>query len=128
MKIGKWPVAKGFTLIELMVVMAVLAVLAGVVTPIYLDRVEDAREVTLKHNLTGLRTAIDQYVRDQGKYPDHLQRLVTKGYIRAVPVDPITQSSKTWVVVPPPNDPKAVYDVKSGAKGNGKDGTDYGTW
>lgn len=119
---------RGFTLIELMVVLAVLAILASIVTPLYLDRVEDAREVTLKHNLSGLRTAIDQYVRDQGQYPDTLEVLVSKGYVRAIPTDPMTESTKTWVLVPSPRGQKGVFDVKSGAQGKAKDGTEYAAW
>lgn len=118
----------GFTLIELMVVMAVLAILAGIATPLYLDRVDDAREVTLKQNLHGLRTAIDHYVRDQGQYPEALDVLVKKGYLRAIPTDPITQLPTTWVLVPSPRGQTGVFDVKSGAQGKAKDGTDYAAW
>jgi general secretion pathway protein G len=118
----------GFTLIELMVVLAVLAVLASMVVPRYLERVDDARETVLKQDLVGLRTAIDQYFRDKSRYPAALEELVTQRYIRAVPVDPLTQRADTWVLVPPKDGSKTVYDVRSGASGRAKDGTEYASW
>lgn len=118
----------GFTLIELLVVLAVLAVLAGMVTPHYLDRVEDAREAVLRHNLHGLRTAIDQFHRDRARYPDTLEELVAERYIRAVPLDPVTQRADTWTVLPPEGRGKGVFDVRSGAAGSGKDGKAYAAW
>lgn len=121
---------RGFTLIELLVVLAVLAVLAGIVTPLYLDRVDDARETVLRQNLVGLRHAIDQFYRDKGRYPARLAELVEQRYLRAVPEDPITQRADTWVVLPPqPGEtPASVFDVRSGAPGQAKDGTAYGQW
>ncbi len=120
---------RGFTLIELLIVFAVLALLASIVAPRYLDRVEDARETVLRQNLIGLRTVIDQFYRDKARYPVTLQELVTERYIRDVPTDPITQGTGTWVIVPPKNGSgTAVFDVKSGAKGNAKDGTQYANW
>lgn len=120
---------KGFTLIELLVVLAVLAVLASLVVPRYLDRVDDAREVVLKQNLVGMRTAIDQFYRDKGKYPETLDLLVTERYIRAIPVDPLTSRPDTWITIAPKGDgDKPVFDVRSGASGQSKDGSAYGTW
>lgn len=120
---------RGFTLIELIVVMAVLAILLSLVVPRYLDRVEDAREAVLKQNLVGLRNAVDQFYRDKSRYPQSMEELVTTRYIRAVPPDPITQSTQTWVIVPPKmGGAAAVFDVKSGAEGLAKDGSSYGTW
>ena len=119
---------EGFTLIELLVVLAVLAVLASMVVPRYLDRVDDARETVLRQDLVGLRAAIDQYFRDKARYPESLEELAKARYIRAVPVDPVSDRSDTWVVVPPNDGSKAVFDVRSGARGRGKDGTDYATW
>lgn len=128
--------ARGFTLIELLVVMAVLAILATLVVPRYSNRVDQAREVTLKQDLVGLRTAIDQFNRDKARYPNDLEELVTQRYIRAIPVDPITQLANTWVVIPPsattgstaakPNG--GVFDVKSGASGKAQDGSEYAAW
>jgi len=119
----------GFTLIELLVVLAVLAVLAGIVTPMYLDRVDDARETVLRQNLIGLREAIDQFYRDKGRYPSKLVELVEQRYLRSIPEDPITQRNDTWVLLPPrPEETNLVFDVKSGASGRAKDGTEYQRW
>jgi general secretion pathway protein G len=120
---------KGFTLIELLVVLAILATLAGLVVPQYINRADDAREVVLKQNLRGLREAIDQYYRDKRTYPPTLDQLVTDRYIRMVPMDPITEKVDTWKIIPPkPGKTDQVYDVRSGAKGKAKDGTDYASW
>lgn len=118
----------GFTMIELLVVMAVLAVLASLVVPRYMDKVESARETVLRHDLMDLRNAIDQFYRDQSRYPESLEELVIKRYIRAVPVDPITERTDTWVVVAPKEGSKSVFDVKSGAAGHSRDGSDYAHW
>jgi general secretion pathway protein G len=121
--------SRGFTLIELLVVLAVLAVLAGIVTPMYLDRVDDARETVLRQNLIGLREAIDQFYRDKGRYPSKLADLVEQRYLRSIPEDPITQRNDTWVLLPPrPEETNLVFDVKSGASGRAKDGTEYQRW
>lgn len=121
--------ARGFTLIELLVVLAVLAVLAGIVTPLYLDRVDDARETVLRQNLIGLREAIDQFYRDKGRYPNQLVELVEQRYLRSIPEDPITQRNDTWVVLPPrPEESNLVFDVRSGAGGRAKDGTEFKRW
>jgi general secretion pathway protein G len=119
---------RGFTLIELLVVMAVLAVLASLVAPRYMDKVDTARETVLRQDLVGMRTAIDQFYRDQARYPQTLDELVTKRYLRAIPVDPVTDSATTWIVVPPKDGSKAVFDVKSGAQQRARDGSDYASW
>ncbi len=118
----------GFTLIELMIVLVVIAVLASIVVPKYLDRIDDANETVLKQDLAGMRTAIDQFYRDKGKYPDALNDLVSERYIRSVPVDPITKSATTWKLVPSKSSDKNIFDVKSGAVGKSKDGSEYATW
>lgn len=126
--------AAGFTLIELLVVLAVLAVLLGIVAPNYIDRIGDAKEVTLRHNLVGLRSAIDQFYRDKGRYPESLQELADKRYIRAVPLDPLTNRNDTWVVLAPastggsPAVEGKVFDVRSGAEGQASDGSAYASW
>lgn len=121
---------RGFTLIELLVVLAVLAVLAAIVTPMYLDRVDDARETVLRQNLVGLRQTIDQFYRDKGRYPTQLDELVEQRYLRAIPEDPITQRADTWVLVSArPGDARSgVFDVKSGAPGRARDGSEFQRW
>lgn len=119
----------GFTLIELLVVLAVLAILAGITAPLYLDRVADARETTLRHNLVGLREAIDQFYRDKGRYPKALDELVEARYVRRIPEDPITGRNDTWQLVPArEGQTQAVFDVKSGATGRARDGSVYAQW
>ncbi len=115
-------------MIELLVVMAILAVLAGMVLPRYMDKVDNARETVLRHDLMDLRNAIDQFYRDQSRYPESLDELVVKRYIRAVPQDPITERVDTWVTIAPKEGAKAVFDVKSGATGQARDGSDYARW
>lgn len=124
---GKYQGA-GFTLMELLVVMAVLAILLSLVVPRYIDKVDVARETVLRQNLLGMRTAIDQFYRDQSRYPKTLEELVNQRYLRAIPVDPITESASSWLVVPPKDGIKAVFDVKSGAQQRARDGSDYAAW
>lgn len=124
---------RGFTLIEVLVVLVVLAVLTGIVVPNYLDRVAVAREVTLKHNLAGLRSAIDLFYRDKGRYPRSLGELAEARYIREVPEDPITRRKDSWVQIAPAKPTGAavgneIFDVRSGAEGPSSDGTAYATW
>jgi general secretion pathway protein G len=112
-----------------MVVLVVLAILASIVVPRYLDRVDDARETVLKQNLVGVRTAIDQFYRDKARYPATLDELVTERYIRDLPFDPIAQRTDTWVIVPPKSgSDKAVFNIKSCAIGVAKDGSEYANW
>ena len=119
----------GFTLIELLVVMAVIALLVAIATPRYFNSVEKSKEAVLKQDLSTMRDAIDKYYGDTGKYPDTLDDLVTKKYLRKLPVDPLTDSASTWVAVPPDDaDKGGVYDLHSGAPGNGRDGTPYSSW
>lgn len=121
---------RGFTLIELIVVMAILATLLMLAVPRYFSSIDRSKEATLRQNLVTMRDAIDQFQGDQGKLPESLEELVTKRYLRTMPVDPITESTTTWVVVAPPADTgkTGVQDVKSGAPGNGSDGTAYADW
>ncbi|MDQ5849906.1 MAG: prepilin-type N-terminal cleavage/methylation domain-containing protein [Pseudomonadota bacterium] len=108
----------GFTLVELMVVLTVIALLLSVVVPDYVGRVKRAEEAALKENLMLMRDALDKHYADAGRYPGTLEELVSKRYLRSIPSDPLTQSSSTWQAVPPA-DPKkgGVYDVRSAAKG-----------
>ena len=118
----------GFTLIELLVVMVVVALLASIVAPKYLDRVDTARETVLRQNLAGLRNSIDQFYRDKSRYPESLSELVQQRYIRAIPIDPITERADSWILVAPQDGGKGIFDIKSGSKLRAKDGTDYASW
>ncbi|HZM33821.1 MAG TPA: prepilin-type N-terminal cleavage/methylation domain-containing protein [Burkholderiales bacterium] len=108
----------GFTLVELMVVLAVIALLLSLVAPSYTGRVQRAEEAVLKENLFLMRDALDKHYADAGRYPATLEELVAKRYLRAIPPDPITGSNLTWVAVPPADAKRGgVWDVKSAAKG-----------
>lgn len=121
--------ASGFTLVELMVVMTIIALLISIAVPRYFHSVEVAKESTLKQDLSVMREAIDKFYGDNERYPNSIQELVSRKYIRSVPVDPITESAETWQVVAPGLDINgAVFDVKSGAEGTAKDGTAYSEW
>jgi prepilin-type N-terminal cleavage/methylation domain-containing protein len=123
--------ARGFTLIELLVVLAIVGLLLSVAVPRYFHSVQKARENTLRSSLQVMRDAIDKFAGDQGRYPDSMNELVTRRYLRAIPKDPITGSAESWQVVQPPADSMlagAVTDVKSGAAGDGADGTAYDSW
>ena len=120
---------RGFTLIELLVVLAILATLITIAVPRYFGHVDRAKDAALKQSLSVMRDAIDKYHGDQGRYPDTLDELVIKRYMRKVPPDPVTDSVATWVVDSPPGQGGAgAYDVHSGAPGNGADGTPYAEW
>ena len=120
---------QGFTLIELIVVMAIVALLITIAAPRYMRSLEKSKEAVLKEDLWVMRDALDKYYGDLGKYPNSLDELVEQKYLRTVPVDPVTDSSATWQVVPPA-DPElgAVYNVKSGASGTSTIGTSYSDW
>ena len=120
---------KGFTLIELLAVMVIIALLLTIAAPKYFGSVNRSRESILRQDLATMREALDKYYGDTGQYPDALEDLTKKKYLRGIPRDPITDSDTTWVIIAPTNDVKgAVYDVKSGAPGNGADGTAYAGW
>ena len=121
---------RGFTLIELLVVFAILATLLTLAVPRYFASVERSKEAVLKQNLATLRTALDQFHNDTGKYPESLDDLVKRRYLRVVPVDPITERADSWVPQPPPADSglSGIYDVRSGAEGKAADGAEYGSW
>jgi general secretion pathway protein G len=124
----------GFTLMEIMIVMALIATLAGVGLSMYGNSVTRAKEATLKEDLFRMRDAIDQYYADKNKYPPTLDALVTDKYLRAVPRDPFTSSVDTWQTTMSELAPSAVatepgiYDVKSGSELSGLDGTPYANW
>ena len=107
----------GFTLVELMVVLTVIALLLSVVVPDYVGRLKRAEEAVLQENLAVMRDALDKHYADAGKYPANLEELVAKRYLRSIPKDPFTQDT-SWVAVPPA-DPKkgGIFDIHSAAKG-----------
>ena len=121
--------SQGFTLIELMIVMVLIVILAGVGLAVYGNSVTRAKEATLKEDLFRMRDSIDQYYADKNKYPPTLSSLVEDKYLRMVPVDPFTNSADTWQTTmseADPSNPSAepgIYDVKSGAEQMSLDGT-----
>ena len=116
-----------FTLIELLVVFAIIATLLSLVAPRYFQSIDRSKEAALQENLATLRKALDQYQDDTGRYPNTLEDLVTAKYLRKVPIDPVTESEGTWVLVAPTDAKKGgVFDVKSGALGNSTSGKPYG--
>jgi general secretion pathway protein G len=119
-----------FTLIELIVVMAIVALLVSIAVPRYFQSIERSKEAVLRQNLATMRDALDQFLGDQGRFPDSIDELVAKRYLRSVPLDPITDSRETWIVVPPPADSgrSGAYDVRSGAAGAAPDGSAYADW
>lgn len=133
--------AQGFTVIELLVVLACIGLLLSIAAPRYIQHLDHAREMALKEDLHAIRLALDQFYSDRGRYPASLADLVSKRYLRALPEDPITNSTTTWITSPPP--PEAVRtpatgeasgegpgiaDVHSGATGQASDGSTYASW
>ena len=121
----------GFTLIELIVVMAIVALLVSITTPRYLLSLQRAREASLRSSLQTLRAAIDQYTADRGHYPDTLDALVAGRYLRDAPEDPLTGRRDSWVLLAPAPDSLLagnVWDVRSGAAGRSRDGGLYADW
>lgn len=117
---------RGFTLIELIVVLSIVALLVAIAGPRYFRSVERSREATLQHNLRILREAIDRFAADTGRYPESLDELARRRYVSRVPVDPLTDTAGSWVVVPPPQGLDGrVYDVRSGAEGVSSGGQPY---
>ena len=124
----------GFTLIELLIVLALISILAAMGVVQYKNGVVHTQESVLRTDLFRMRDAIDQYYADKNKYPASLDTLVSDGYMRKIPEDPITHSADTWQTVaaePDPSNPAAepgIYDVKSGAQGTALDGSTYADW
>jgi general secretion pathway protein G len=116
----------GFTLIELLVVLAIIALMLSIALPRYFHSVDVAKETILADNLHATRATIDKFYGDTGSYPDSLEQLVEKNYLRAVPVDPITESDQTWIIIPPPAGANGkVYNIHSGAAGMNRSGKPY---
>ncbi len=119
----------GFTLIELIVVMLIIAMLASLAVPRYFGSVQKSRDAVLREDLTLMRDALDKFYGDNDKYPTTLDDLVSRKYLRNIPRDPVTESTATWIIVPPEDPDKGgVYDVHSGADGNAPDGSPYKEW
>lgn len=132
---------RGFTLIEMLVVMAIIATLLSIAAPRYFRSTDDAREAALKSDLRTVREAIDHYHADRGSYPETLDDLVEKRYLRSIPVDPITGDAQSWTLIPPAAPtvgsapatlgglpaaaPTGIYDIRSGASGITRDGESY---
>lgn len=105
--------ARGFTLIELSVVLAVIALLLLLVTPRYFGALDRSKDKVLAHNLLQIRAAIDQYHADRGRYPDSLDELVQTRYLRSLPVNPVTEAPDWVLMPPPPGELGTVFDVKA---------------
>jgi general secretion pathway protein G len=124
----------GFTLIELLIVIALITILATMGVVQYRNSIQASKEAVLHTDLFRMRDAIDQYYADKAKYPASLDALVSDGYMRAIPQDPMTKSADTWQTVPAEPEPgntsaePGIYNVKSGAPGTGLDGTSYSEW
>ena len=125
---------RGFTIIELLVVLSLIMILVSLAMNNYRNSILTAKEATLRSNLVRMRDAIDQYYADKGVYPASIQALVSDGYMRAIPLDTITNSTETWTTVaaePDPTKPTSdpgIYDVKSGSDAMAMNGTRYADW
>ena len=126
---------RAFSLLEIMVVVTLLGLLATIVTSTHRNSARKARETVLRHNLQQIRMTLDQYNNDRGRYPDSLEVLQAEGYLREIPVDPITKSSDSWQVIyeedtsdEDSNYQPGVYDVRSGSEEVALDGTFYYEW
>lgn len=125
---------RGFTFIELLIVMTIISILVSIAVPLYQKSILRAKEAVLRNNLFTLRMAIDEYTFDKKKAPQRLQDLVDAGYLRQIPVDPITGSNQTWVVIMEDaltavdQTEPGIIDVRSGAEGISLDGTPYSEW
>ncbi|GAA4030762.1 type II secretion system protein [Actimicrobium antarcticum] len=118
---------RGFTLIELLVVLAIIAVLATLAMPKYFQSIDTAKEAVLLENLRLTRDTIDKFYADTGSYPDSLDELVDKKYLRTVPLDPITESRTTWILAAPDEPARGrVAGISSGAEGRDRNGTPFG--
>ena len=120
---------KGFTLIELLVVLGIVALLLTLAVPRYFPSVDRSKEIVLADNLRNVRMVIDQYYGATGRYPDSLEQLVEKKYLRALPFDPLAESDTAWSIVPPEDGAKGgVYNLHSSAPGIDRNGKPYAEW
>jgi general secretion pathway protein G len=120
---------RAFTLIELLIVMAIVALLLSLAMPRYFQGIATAKETVLADNLRITRETIDKFFGDTGRYPESLEELVEKKYLRAMPYDPIVESSSAWTLLPPdPASGGKIYGIQSSAPGNGRLGIPYAQW
>ena len=128
------PERRGFTLIELMIVMAVIAILIAIAVPVYNRSITRAKESVLRNNLFTMRTVIDEYTYDKQKAPQSLQDLVSEGYLRTIPVDPMTSSADSWKTIIEDTlnavnqTEPGIFDVRSGSDKTSLEGTPYSDW
>ena len=119
----------GFTLIELMVVMVIVAMLLALAAPRYFGSLQKSKETALRQTLSVTRDALDKFYSDKGKYPDSLDTLVSTRYLRSLPIDPLLDSASNWLLVAPDDPAKgALSDIHSSAEGLGRDGTVIREW
>lgn len=117
---------QAFTLIELLIVMSIIALLLAIATPRYFRGLDRSKEAALKQDLSIMRDAIDKYYSDHANYPNKLENLVEEKYLRDIPIDPVTESDATWLIVAPKGNKKGkIFDIKSGATGLNEDGIPY---
>lgn len=116
---------RGFTLIELLVVLAILSLLLTIAAPRFFRSIDQSKETVLRENLHIARETIDKFYGDNGRYPTSLEELVERKYLRAVPLDPLTESTSTWILVPPETG-AGVYNLYSGAQGVTREGLPFG--
>ena len=124
---------KGYTLLELMLVVAIVGILVSLAIPSFQQSAMKAKETALKQNLFTMRAVLDQYYADRGDYPDNLEALVEAKYLRAIPMDPLTKSSTTWTEIYEEQEegddsPAGIYDIKSGSEDVAGDETPYKDW
>jgi len=126
---GKMKNNKGFTLIEMMIVISIIGILASIAAPSFQRSVIRAKEASLRSSLFVLRDVLDQYYADHGDYPESLEVLTEKKYIRSVPQDPFTKSDETWILIPPDGEGlSGIYDIHSGSDRISLYGTPYNEW
>lgn len=118
--------SRGFTLIELLLVMAIIGLLLTLALPRYFGSLAKSKDIALQENLKVLRVTLDKFYADKGRYPETLDELVEQKYLRAVPLDPVTDSASSWILIPARDaDTKGIVDIKSGALGTSRDGRAY---
>lgn len=118
----------GFSLVELLVVLSIIALLLTIVSPRYFNDIDQAKETTLKKDLQIMRESLDKYYGDHQYYPESLDKLVEEKYIRSLPIDPITELNDSWVLIEAEPPLSGIEDIKSGAEGEARDGSLYGDW